>query len=169
MCSVVCFGRGWPRGLRVTSPQRSWAAEQPWLPQRAACSLQPVAWGCPAISGIWSKGELSPVSRGRPPPLGQLLANKEFSWAPELLGFCAWRKAPVSVIETTCARGFESRDPDTKAQAAASRFSLLLISKVRSSGVLRPPVPPAERAVFCFVFNEGASSLPPSFQITEGD
>ena len=54
---VVCFGQRRPRGLRVSGPQRSRAAPTQQPGSLSSCwSLQWVAWGCPAISGISQKG-----------------------------------------------------------------------------------------------------------------
>lgn len=116
---AVCFGRHWPRGLRVRlSPE----IRTPPSRLQAACSLSPGA--ALRFPEFYRKGKAEPKTslegEGGHPGWAQLLSNKEVSWAPRSCWASEWRKAPGLVIETTCAGGFKSSDPDTRGLAVAA-------------------------------------------------
>ena len=80
---VVCFGQQRPRGLRVSGPQRSRAAPTQQLGSLSSCwSLQWVAWGCPAISGISQKGvKPSPRAATRWGPSSSQTKEIKIGWS----------------------------------------------------------------------------------------
>ena len=131
---AVCFGQSRPRGLRVSGPQRSRVALTSQPGSLSSCpSLQPVAWGCPAISGISQKGESraprrlwrQPPSRG-PAPRKQRSQTGARSWS---CGASArWLKP----------HGLQVFAPPPRRRGACGL--LLSVSTVRCSKGSRPPV-----------------------------